>query len=134
MKTLTQLLFGILISFPALAHSSSLEITKNSDSIQSQGNQYYRYDFGLVRVNWSQYADFSLRNTGSTPLPIRGIFISGSRFWAWSNCPAVLSVGQRCWTRVEFRPWWEGSYYGRLRFAFPDGNIFIDLYGWGTRY
>lgn len=136
MKLLILLTFGIFLNLPALADVSRnpFEISIAPDAIQEQHNRYYSYNFGTVRVNWSQYADFVLRNTGSSVLHIRGVYISGTSYWAWTNCPRYLRPGQRCLARVEFRPWSEGYYTGRLRFALSYGNIFVDLYGWGSRY
>lgn len=134
MKLLLSIFLGILLYVPGFAAKAPLELSFTADSVNNHSTQYYSYNFGGVRVNWSQYADFYLRNSGNLPLRVRGVYITGSSYWAWSNCPRDLYPGQRCLTRVEFRPWSEGSFYGRLRFAFPDGNIYIDLFGWGVRY
>lgn len=134
MKLLLGFIFGIFISLPSFAAKSTLEISLNTQSAQDLATQYYSYNFGSVRVNWSQYADFYLRNNGTSPVQMRGVYITGISFWAWSNCPRVLLPGQRCLARVEFRPWSEGSYFGRLRFAYLGGNIYINLYGWGVRF
>lgn len=134
MKLLLSIIFGLIISMTAFATNNSLELSYNSEEIHPQTTKYYSYNFGSVLVNWSRYADFYLKNNGRSHLNIHGIYILGNSYWAWSNCPRDLAPGQRCLTRVEFRPWFEGFFTGRLRFALPSDNIIIDLYGWGVRY
>ena len=112
-----------------------VNIEISSDALSAQRNQYYSYNFGSVRVRFSEWADFYLRNNGSGPLYVQGVYLqSGSAYRAWSNCPAYLYPGRSCLTRVEFTPWHEGYETGRLRFALGNGNIYIDLTGWGSRY
>ena len=134
MKTLLSIILTMAIQWPALSLATPVELRVNPATIEAQSNRYYYYNFGSVRLNWSQYADLYLRNTGTEPLQIRAIYISGATFWAWSQCPEYLAPGQACLTRVEFHPWYEGYFSGSLRFKFPDGNIIVDLYGWGVRY
>lgn len=134
MKRLMCMVLAAFLSVPAWAQNEPAEVTVNPNTIETQSRDYYYYNFGSVRVNWSRYADIYLRNTGHEPLHVRGVFISGSAFWAWSYCPNVLYPGQSCLTRVEFRPWYEGYFSGALRYQFPHGSIWVDLYGWGTRY
>ncbi|MNL45150.1 hypothetical protein D3C87_1677700 [compost metagenome] len=137
MKLISSLLLGALLIFsPAsFAKKSPLNLEISSDVLSSKGNRYYSYNFGQVRVNWSEWADFYLRNTGNGPLYVQGVYISGSSaFRSWSNCPAYLYPGQSCLTRVEFSPWYEGYDTARLRFALSGGNIYVDLGGWGVRY
>jgi len=133
MRFLLGLLLTAFIALPAGA-KPSLEVTLGDKPLKTQYDRYYYYNFGSVPVNFSRYADFTLRNVGNQPVYLRGVFIIGSAFWAWSNCPPYLFPGQACLTRVEFRPWHEGSFNGRLRFAFPTDNIYIDLFGWATRW
>lgn len=134
MKLVLSIFIGIFLAFPTFAKSGSVELTVNPATLETQSSRYYYYNFGNVRVNWSEWADIYLRNTGVEPLNVRGVFIMGSAYWAWSNCPNLLYPGQSCLTRVEFRPWHEGSFTGRLRFAFPYDSIYVDLYGWGVRW
>lgn len=133
MKLLFIFILEVFFTFPALA-APALELSVNPQKIETHSNKYYYYNFGNVRVNWSEWTDIYLRNTGPQPLSVRGIFVTGSAFWAWSNCPNWLAPGQSCVTRVEFRPWHEGSFSGRLRYSLGDGNIYVDLFGWGTRW
>ncbi|MDG0816229.1 choice-of-anchor D domain-containing protein [Bdellovibrio svalbardensis] len=98
------------------------------------GNQYYNYNFGITRVNTSQYARFTLRSTGNQPLLIDSVRLYGSAFYGNSNCPRVLNPGRTCDAWIEFRPWYEGSYSGQLVFATSAGNFIVRLYGWGNRY
>ncbi|MEK2645778.1 hypothetical protein [Bdellovibrio sp. BCCA] len=134
MKLLMSILLGFFLSHPCFAKSDAVEISVSPSSLSSQSGRYYYYNFGNVRLNFSEWADITLRNTGVEPLNIRGVFIMGSGYWAWSNCPNFLIPGQTCLTRVEFRPWYEGYFTGRLRFAFWDDSIYVDLYGWGVRW
>ncbi|MFS4461181.1 hypothetical protein [Bdellovibrio sp. HCB2-146] len=137
MKLISSLLLGALLIFSSasFAKKSPMNLEISSDVLSSQGNKYYSYHFGQVRVNWSEWADLYLRNTGNGPLYVQGVYLHGSSaFRAWSNCPAYLYPGQSCLTRVEFRPWYEGYDTARLRFALADGNIYVDLGGWGVRY
>lgn len=133
MKLLASLVLGALLSVQSLsfAETKSTEISIKADSLSAQYNQYYYYNFGQVRVNWSEWADFWLRNTGNGPLYIHSVYVYGTAFRSWSNCPVYLYPGQSCLTRVEFRPWYRGYETGRLRFQFSNGNIFVDLSGWG---
>lgn len=134
MKRLISIILTTFLCGAAGAQTEPAEVTVNPRNIEAQSRDYYYYNFGNVRVNWSRYADIYLRNTGYEPLYIRGVFIAGTAFWAWSYCPKVLYPGQSCLTRVEFRPWYEGAFSGTLRYQFPHGSIWVDLYGWGTRY
>jgi hypothetical protein len=141
MKFLSSFLMGALLllsptTFAATETSTgAMNLEISSDAISTQGNRYYSYNFGNVRVRYSQWADFYLRNTGNGPLYVQGIYLqSGTAYRAWSECPAYLYPGQQCLTRVEFSPWYEGYETGRLRFQFAGGNIYIDLSGWGSRY
>lgn len=145
MRILPRLLLASLMTFasagmaattPTQANNDKrLNIEISSDALSAQRNQYYSYSFGSVRIRFSEWADFSLRNNGSGPLYIQGVYLqSGSAYRAWSNCPAYLYPGRTCVTRVEFTPWHEGYETGRLRIAHGNGNIYIDLSGWGNRY
>lgn len=138
MKILSSFLMGaFLLLTPATfaATDSGLSLEISSDALSTQNNRYYYYNFGQVRVHFSEWADFYLRNTGNAPLYIQGVYMqSGSAYRAWSSCPAYLYPGQQCLARVEFRPWYEGYETGRLRFKFSGGNIYVDLSGWGSRY
>lgn len=140
MKFLFTALLSALISFSVhSAHALSrdtntVELAIDHNHIQTLANKYYYYNFGNVRVHTSQWADIYLRNTGSDYLNVQGVFVTGNAFWAWSNCPNYLAPGASCLARVEFQPWYEGSFNGRLRFKFPGGNVYVDLYGYGRNY
>lgn len=137
MKFLTSFLMGalLLLNPTTFAAQEPMNLEISSDAISTQGNRYYSYNFGSVRVRFSEWADFYLRNNGNGPLNVQGVFLqSGTAYRAWTSCPAYLYPGQQCLTRVEFSPWYEGYETGRLRFKFSGGNIYIDLSGWGSRY
>ncbi|KHD89575.1 MAG: hypothetical protein OM95_02240 [Bdellovibrio sp. ArHS] len=132
MKMLLPLFLSLFLTLPAVA-SPSLEIKTQQGQLETKANRYYSYNFGSQWLHFSRCVDFTLRNTGSQPVQLRGVFIMGSSFWAQSNCPPWLAPGQVCLTRVEFRPWFEGSHHGRLRFAFIEDSIYVELFGWGVR-
>ncbi len=136
MKLLSSLVLGALLAFqPASwADTSSKELTITTDTITAERNRYYSYSFGQVRVNWSEWADFWVRNNGHSPVYMQSVYVYGSAYRGWSDCPSYLYPGQSCLTRVEFRPWHEGYETGRLRISFSTGSIYIDLSGWGVRY
>jgi hypothetical protein len=99
-----------------------------------ESRNYYTYNFGNVQVNYSAYQYFYLRNIGNYPITLYGVYISGTSYWARTNCPPVLNPGFSCTTQVEFRPWYEGYFPGRLRFQLNTGSEIVDLYGWGVRW
>ena len=123
MKFFSSFLIGALLLLSpttfAATKAKAMNLEISSDAISTQNNRYYSYSFGQVRVGFSEWADFYLRNTGNGPLYIQGVFLqSGSAYRAWSDCPAYLYTGQQCLTRVEFSPWFDGFEAGRLRFKF----------------
>lgn len=135
MKFLLSIFLGIYLSSAAFAKLPDIDIhTFDSKKMEVHRDRYYYYNFGNERVNSSQWAYFSLRNSGSTPVNIRGVFIWGIAFNAWTNCPHWLRPGERCLTTVEFRPWNVGYFSGRLRFAFPQDSIYVELSGWGVEW
>ena len=135
MKLLVTLILSLSFSLTVPAKNNApLELSVSADSLSNRSTERWTYNFGSVLINTSRFADFYLKNIGSTPLKIRGIYLSGGAFWAQSNCPEFLQPNHRCITRVEFRPWSEGSFYGRLRYVLVNKVIYIDLYGWGVRY
>ncbi|MNJ94762.1 hypothetical protein D3C87_124640 [compost metagenome] len=142
MKIFLTLALASIIALPAWSSSSptmpdpttpqdQLEVTI-SDSPATEGHRRYTYNFGNVRVNWSQWAYINLRNTGYSTIRVYHVNIYGSGFSGWSSCPYYLHGGQVCSTRVEFRPWSRGYYSGRLDYILSSGNIYVDLYGWGV--
>ncbi|WP_373997651.1 hypothetical protein [Bdellovibrio bacteriovorus] len=133
MKVLLPIFLGLFLSVSSFAAPTPVEIKTQTGQIEAKGDRYYSYNFGSQWINFSRWVDFTLRNTGTDPVQLRGVFIMGSSYWAQSDCPPMLAPGQVCLTRVEFRPWFEGSHHGRLRFAFINDSIYIDLYGWGIR-
>ncbi|XGC79590.1 hypothetical protein ACES2L_09655 [Bdellovibrio bacteriovorus] len=131
-----KLLIGILlvVTLHSLAQAKpAVQLSINPEQISAKADKFYYYNFGHVPVNFRERADIYLRNTGDENLEVKGIYILGSAYWAWSNCPNRLGPNQVCRTTVEFRPWHDGYFAGRLRFAFPVDNIYVDLYGWGRR-
>lgn len=136
MKLLFGLALSCLLSLPAwsappASPQQQVEI-EISDGASTQHSRRYSYNFGSVRVNWSEWAYITLRNTGYGPVSIYGVSVYGAGFSGWTGCPYYLYGGQSCTTRVEFRPWSQGYYNGRLDFRLSSGNIYFDLYGWGV--
>ena len=137
MKFFSSFLMGALLVFAptSFAATEPLTIDVSSSSASTQGNRYYTYNFGQVTINYSEWADFYLRNNGSAPLYVQGVYLqSGIAYRAWSSCPAYLYSGQQCLIQVEFRPWSTGYETGRLRIQLSTGNIYIDMSGYGSRY
>lgn len=134
MKHLSRILAFLFLLPPVLAKAQFLEVAVAPDFLEIQADQNYYYNFGHAALNTTRWTDIILRNKGPGPLIVRGVFVAGVGFWAWSDCPPYLGQGQWCRTQVEFRPLYEGYFSGRLRFAFTNDNIYIDLHGWGTRW
>lgn len=132
MKHLLSIFLGLWISLPFTSKAQVLELKNPSPALTLKSSRHYSYNFGQVPVNWSRWTEIRLRNNGPGPLIIRGVFVTGSAYFAWSDCPAYLGQGQICNTQVEFRPWHNGYFPGRLRFAFPNESIYVDLVGWGV--
>lgn len=133
MKHLLSIFLGLTICLPMNATAQILELKTPSAALTVKSSRHYSYNFGQVPINWHRWAEIRLRNNGPDPLIIRGVFITGSTYFSWSDCPPFLAQGQSCNTHVEFRPWREGFFPGRLRFAFSSESIYVDLFGWGVR-
>ena len=114
-----------LILVPIFSQAQSYSIKSESQ------DQYLRYDFGLVGVNFRETVDFTLTAKGPEPTLLKSITIGGQMYYASSNCPDVLPVGKACTTRVSFWPSRDGFYPGQLNFYMADSAIYIDLAGWG---
>lgn len=125
------LIFGLLPTSSFAKQSYQLSV--NNQNLKAKADKYYYYNFGHVKVNFRERLNLSLKNTGDEDLNIRAIYISGNSYWAYSNCPNMLPPNQVCYTWVDFKPWHEGFFSGRLRFAFTEDNIVVDLSGWGIR-
>lgn len=98
------------------------------------GNYYYSFNFGPTPVNSIRYTYITLTSTGSGNLYLDDITLWGAGFWGRWNCPRVMPPGAQCSVYVEFRPWYEGNFSGRLTFCTSAGNYIMDLFGWGTRW
>ncbi len=79
----------------------------------------------------------TLSNTGTTPLNIRLIYLTGanpSDFLQSNNCGASLAAGASCTVSVTFAPTGTGSRSGSLSFSdsAPGGTQSVSLTGTGT--
>jgi hypothetical protein len=78
------------------------------------------YDFGLAEVHsGSPRANFTLRNTGTAPVQLSNLEISGpgaNEFWIpGSGCRGtMLAAGSTCWIEVQFNANEEGSFSAAL--------------------
>lgn len=71
-------------------------------------------NFGSQAVNTSSAAQtVTLSNTGTDPLSISGISVSGD-FTESNTCPATLAVGSSCTIQVTFHPTATGTRSGNL--------------------
>lgn len=132
MKYLLSIFLTLFYSQGFAKSSPSVELTTSeSKNMHAVANRYF-YSFGNQSIHYSQWTYFTLRNNGAEPLYIRGVFIIGSAFDAWTNCPINLPPQRSCLTRVEFRPWYVGFFSGQLRFAYTNDSTYVDLSGWGV--
>ena len=136
MKTIMSILMSLFFTLPSFANtdenkSKGLEIKISEDSMQSQEHINSSFNFGNVPIGQSRWANFRLTNTGYGNIAVFNIYVSGGGFYAWGSCPYWLYPGQSCYTRVEFRPWYQGGHSGQLTYSTSAGNYYVYLYGWG---
>ena len=86
------------------------------------------HDFGKQTLQTeSDPVTFTLRNTGTAPLPILGIKTLGgfrSQFPVTNaNCRYALAVGAVCSVEIVFRPAWLGEMKARLQVVAGEGSV-----------
>lgn len=98
----------------------------------SAGNQSMSYSFGQVARNSRVSVAYKFSNTGDLPLNINEISIEGPGFDADHNCPAILPKKGSCLTWIYFWPAWEGFHTGRLIWSTAEGDLVLNLSGFGV--
>lgn len=92
--------------------------------------------FGTVaRGSASAARTVTIRNTGSVPLAITTILLSGdhaSQFSRVNNCPATLPAAEDCSVRVVFKPTSVGKKNAKLRVNAGGSVTTVALSGTGT--
>ena len=121
------MLFAFVVAplFSQAQNTSTILVTTQSH------DQYYRYNFGTVTVNFRNSVDFILTAEGPEPTQIRSFSVGGIMYDGSTNCPVVLNPGKSCTFRVSFWPFHEGFFSGQLNIYMATSSIFIDLSGWG---
>lgn len=95
----------------------------------------YHYNFGLVRVNSTQYVQYTVTNSGTTPLTFDRALIGGMGFDAYHSCDAVLAPNAKCKFEISYNPPFEGMNSGRFILSFKeDLDLVFDVTGTGSRY
>ena len=92
--------------------------------------------FGTVSVGvTSPVQNVTLTNSGTDPLTISGIQVSGS-FVQTNNCPAIVAAGKTCTIGVSFRPASVGSISGAVTISddADGGSHTIALNGNGSDF
>ncbi|WP_413586527.1 hypothetical protein [Bdellovibrio sp. HCB274] len=130
MKLILVALFASILPQISFAQAQA-EIEMIQPASLVSGDQYYNYNFGSTFVNSRKYVDFTLTSTGDEPLEFKQLGIAGAAFNAYTNCPTVIPVGQKCTVRATFWPSDKRSYSGRLYLVFAHGRSIINLYGRG---
>lgn len=92
--------------------------------------------FGEVPRNTiSSARTVTIRNTGTAPLPIGPLSITGgnpSQFTRTNHCPASLAVGASCTVSVFFKPTLRGTRQAVLNIATGSSVRVVGLFGSGT--
>src|SRR5437588_9921613 len=89
-------------------------------------------DFASQFVNSTSTAQpVTLSSTGTAPLNITGITISGN-FSQTNNCPAQLVITTNCAINIKFRPTSVGAKAGTLTISDDAGTQTVTLSGTGT--
>ena len=125
------LICSVVLIFSSLAAQAS-----NFESLNiapaAVDRQYY--DFGFVPVNSVRYVNYSVTNTGDTPLTFSRAVIYGGAFSATHSCSGVLAPKAKCGFEIRFWPMLDGVTSGRFILDFvEDSSVIVDLWGTGTR-
>lgn len=128
-----KLFFGIIALFlAAQVNAAQIELKVNDDSaLQSQGR--YSHNFGTVWVNSRVMANYTLRNTGTTPLTFDRAFIYGADFSANHSCERGIMPNEICSFSIYYWPMFEGMSSGRFVVSFIEDDIVFDLWGQARR-
>lgn len=107
-----------------------LKIRDNS-AIETQSR--YSYNFGTVWVNSRAVANYTLRNTGTTPLNYRSAYIYGADFSANHSCERGIFPNEVCSFSIYYWPMFEGMASGQFVLSFFEEDVVIDLWGQARR-
>jgi hypothetical protein len=98
---------SLAIHVPGVSHASTLEGTGTAGAVPFTVAPA-SLSFGAVAVNSVGTAQaVTVTNTGTSPLPITGIGLTGSKanqFLQTNNCGTSVSVGSSCTVSVSFAP------------------------------
>lgn len=131
---------GLLLSVSAFATQIQVQqvntnVKTSSVAVdkQPQTQSYYRIDFGNLFVGQRTVSNFTLTNTGTTPLTFRDAYVSGFDFDANHSCTAGLQPGEKCYFSIAYWPRFEGMSSGRFVLSFNEEDLIFDLWGRATR-
>ena len=128
-----KLFFGIIALFLAVQVSAGqIELKANSGSTV-EGESHYSYNFGTVWVNSRAVANYTLRNTGTTPLIYSRAYIYGADFSANHSCDHAIMPNEVCNFSIYYWPMFEGMSSGRFVLSFIEDDIVVDLWGQARR-
>ena len=112
------------------AGAGQLQITSNSEV---QPKARYSHDFGLVWVNQRAYTNYTVTNTGTTPLSFKDAIIYGGDFSAYHSCNKILMPNDKCSFEITYWPIFEGFHSGQFILSFIEDRIIVDLWGRAQR-
>ena len=125
-------LMCIFLFLAAQVNAAQIELNVNDDSaVQSQGR--YSHNFGTVWVNSRVMSNYTLRNTGATPLTFNRAYIYGVDFSANHSCERGIMPNEICNFSVYYWPMFEGMSSGRFVLSFIEEDIVFDLWGQARR-
>lgn len=128
-----KLLFGIVALFLAVqVNAGQIELKVNRGTTV-EGQSQYSYNFGTVWVNSRAVANYTLRNTGTTPLAFNRAYIYGADFSANHSCDRVIMPNEVCNFSIYYWPMFEGLSSGRFVLSFIEDDIVVDLWGQARR-
>lgn len=132
LKLILGMATALLLSFSALAADfEPIPLHLSTENLQTQRDQYYRYNFGTTSLHFPVYQEFNLNNDGPGDLLIYQIAIRAGEFSATHYCPHVLPPRSYCTIRVRFAPRREGFHTSRMYIDTSGGLITMDFSGWG---
>lgn len=127
-------LFFVVMSllFVTQINAAQIELNVNDKSaVQSQAR--YSYNFGTVWVNSRAVANYTLRNTGTTPLTFNRAYIYGADFSANHSCERGILPNEICYFSIYYWPMFEGMASGQFVLNFFEEDVVVDLWGQARR-
>jgi asparagine N-glycosylation enzyme membrane subunit Stt3 len=127
------LFFVLAIVFSSLAfanHPKAIKLELN----QEKATDFHYYNFGIVPVNYRTFVDYTVTNTGTTPLFFQRATIAGAYFGAYHTCRNGLMPNQQCAFRIEYWPTLDGYHTGQFYLTFDQGSeILVNVSGQANR-